>query len=70
MMNNNFGMNPMMGYNYQPKNNYINNNFYFWYGYGMNNMSGHYMGINMNNGPINPGFIYQVEFYKEPKKEI
>ena len=73
MMNNNFGMNPMMGYNYQPQNNYMNNNFGFWYGYGMNNMGGQYMGMNMNNmnnGPINPGLNYQVEFYKDPKKEI
>ena len=70
MINNNFGMNPMMGYNYQPQNNYMNNNFGFWYGYGMNNMGGQYMGMNMSNGPINPGFNYQVEFYKDPKKEI
>ena len=73
MMNNSFGMNPMMGYNYQPQNNYMNNNFGFWYGYGMNNMGGQYMGMNMNNmnnGPINPGLNYQVEFYKDPKKEI
>ena len=70
MMNNNFGMNPMMGYSYQPQNNYMNNNFGFWYGYGMNNMGSQYMGMNMSNGPINPGFNYQVEFYKDPKKEV
>ena len=66
MMNNNYGMNPMMGYNYPPQPNY--NNFGFWYGYGMNNnMGGQYMGMNMNNGPINPGFNYQAEFYKKEK---
>ena len=71
MNNNNYAMNSMMGYNYQTKTNYMNNNFGFWYGYGMNNINGQYnnMGINMNNGPINPGFNYQVEFYKDPKKE-
>ena len=69
MMNNNYGMSPMMGYNFQPQPNYMNNNFGFWYGYGMNNMGGQYMGMNMNSGPINPGFNYQAEFYKDNKKE-
>ena len=62
MMNNNFGMNPMMGYNYPPQPNYMN----FWYPYGMNNMG---MGMNMVQPPINPGLNYQAEFYKDPKKE-
>ena len=71
MMNNNYGMNPMMGYNYQSQP-YMNNNFGFWYGYGMNNMNmgmNMGMGMNMNNRPINPGFNYQAEFYRDPKKE-
>ena len=68
MMNNNYAMNPMMGYNYQPQP-FMNNNFGFWYGYGMNNMNGKYMNMGMNNGPINPGFNYQVEFNKDIKKE-
>ena len=64
MMNNNYGINPMMGYNYQPQTNY--NNFGFWYDYRMNNnIGGQYMGMNMNNGPINLGFNYQPEFYKK-----
>ena len=62
MMNNSFGMNPMMGYNYPPQPNYMN----FWYPYGMNNMG---MGMNMAHPPINPGLNYQAEFYKDPKKE-
>ena len=70
MMNNNYGINPMMGYNYQPQSNYMNNNFGFWYGYGMN-LGGQYgnIGMNMNNGPINPGFNYQPEFYNDSKKD-
>jgi stromal membrane-associated protein len=67
MMNSNYGINPMMGYNYQPQPNY--NNFGFWYGYGINNnIGGQYMGMNMNKGPINPGFNYQPEFYKKEKE--
>ena len=69
-MNNNYAMNPMMGYNYQPQP-YMSNNYGFFYGYGMNNMNTPYMnmGMNMNNGPINPGYNYQVEFYKDTQKE-
>ena len=76
MMNNNYAMNPMMGYNYQSQSGYMNNNFGFFYGYGMN-MGGQYnnIGMNMNNGPlnpgvINPGFNYQADFYKDSKKDI
>ena len=67
MMNSNYRINPMIGYNYQPQLNY--NNFGFWYGYGINNNNGgQYMGLNMNKGTINPGFNYQPEFYKKEKE--
>ena len=69
MITNNFGMNPMMGYNYQPQQNYMNNNFGVWYGYGMNNMGGQYMGMNINSRTMNPGFNYTAEFYRDPKNE-
>ena len=74
MMNNSYGMNSMIGYNYQPEQNYMNNNFGFWYGYGMNNINRQYMnnmnmGMNMNNGPINSGFNYPVDFHKDTMKD-
>ena len=76
MNNNNYGMNSMMGYNYQPQQNYMNNNFGYWYGYGMNNINGQYMNnmnmgmnMNMNNRPINSGFNYPIDFHKDTMKE-
>ena len=68
MNNNNYGMNPMMGYNY-PNQGYMNNNFGFWYGYNMN-MNPNYMNMGMGmNTPINTGFNYQNEFFNEKKIE-
>ena len=69
MNNNNYGMNPMMGYNYPNQGGYMNNNFGFWYGYNMN-MNPNYMNMGMGmNNPINTGFNYQNEFYNEKKIE-
>ena len=63
ILNNNYNMNPMMGYNYPPQSNYMNNNFGYWYGYGMNNQ---YMNIPMNIPRVNPIYNYNVEYNKEP----
>ena len=69
MMNNNYGMNPMMGFNYPNQGGYMNNNFGFWYGYNMN-MNSNYMNMGMGiNNPINNGFNYQNEFYNNKKVE-
>ena len=68
MMNtNNYGMNPMMGFNYQPQGGYMNNNFGFWYGNNMN-MNSNYMnmrlGINHSNpSPINTEFSYKTGLF-------
>ena len=68
MNNNNYGMNPMMGYNY-PNQGYMNNNFGFWYGYNMN-MNPNYMNMGMGmSNPINTGFNYQSEFFNDKKIE-
>ena len=73
MMNNaNYGMNPMMGFNYPNQGGYMNNNFGFWYGYNMNNMNmnSNYMNMGMGmNNPMNTGFNYKNEFYNENKVE-
>ena len=68
MMNtNNYGMNPMMGFNYQPQGGYMNNNFGFWYGYNMN-MNSNYMnmGLGINNtnpSTINTEFSYKTDLF-------
>ena len=80
MMNtNNYGMNPMMGFNYQPQGGYMNNNFGFWYGYNMNmnsNCMNMRLGINHSNpSPINTEFSYKTDLfngnniYKEKEDE-
>ena len=69
MMNNSYGMNPMMGFNYPNQGGYMNNNFGFWYGYNMN-MNPNYMNMGMGmNNPINTGFSYQNDFYNNSKIE-
>ena len=68
MMNtNSYGMNPMMGFNYQPQGGYMNNNFGFWYGYNMN-MNSNYMnmGLGINNtnpSTINTEFSYKTDLF-------
>ena len=69
MMNNNYGMNPMMGFNYPNQGGYMNNNFGFWYGYNMN-MNSNYMNMGIGiNPPINSGYNYRNDFFNEIKTE-
>ena len=69
VMNNNYGMNPLMGFNYPNQGGYMNNNFGFWYGYNMN-MNPNYMNMGMGmSNPINNGYNFNYTEHKMEKEK-
>ena len=69
VMNNNYGMNPLMGFNYPNQGGYMNNNFGFWYGYNMN-MNPNYMNMGMGmSNLINNGYNFNYTEHKMEKEK-